>query len=174
MGASLREAARTLGVTAPTIKRWIEEPPTESAAPPSTPPAALPAHMQPPEAAAMVPLDTSDPRKMVEQLIRDAADSIQRHRASGDSRQSASMMATIGKLVAEMRRLDAEARTSADGVVISAADAAKIEASLLERIKAQCNRPLMCSTCSRALSVYWGVGVSEQELDDGEKTDPSK
>jgi transposase-like protein len=164
MGASLREAARTLGVTAPTIKRWIEEAPAEKPALSPQAPPALPEHMKPPEAAPIVPLDMRDQRKMIEQLINEAAESIQRNRQAGDSRQSASMMATIGKLVAEMRRLDAEARDSAEGVVISAAEAARTNEALRERIKAHTNRPLVCASCSRALSVFWGTGMTEAAL----------
>lgn len=158
MGASLREAAATLGVTAPTIKRWIDEPP------PSPPPAALPAHMKPPEAPPIVPLDTSDPRKMVEQLIADIYSMIQTNRASGDTRQMGSLAATVSKLSVTMRQLDAQARAAADGIVVSAAECARIEASLEARIKAHCNRPLLCAACSRELSVFWGTGLTEAEL----------
>jgi hypothetical protein len=161
MGASLREAAHTLGVSAPTIKRWIEAEPEPS---PPLPPAALPAHMQPPEAPAIVPLDTSDPRRMVEQLIGDIYSMIQSNRASGDTRQMGSLAATVSKLSVTMRQLDAAAKDSADGVTVSAAEVARIEASLAERIKAVCNRPLLCAHCSRELSVFWGTGLTEAEL----------
>lgn len=161
LGASLREAAQTLGVSAPTIKRWIEEPPAESPAPP---PAALPAHMQPPEAPAIVPLDTSDPRRMVEQLIGDIYSMIQSNRASGDTRQMGSLAATVSKLSVTMRQLDAQAQAAADGITVTAAECARIEASLAERIKAICNRPLLCAECSRELSVFWGTGLTEAQL----------
>lgn len=168
MGASLREAAATLGVSAPTIKRWIESEP-EPAAPPRAesappPPASLPAHMKPPEAVAIVPLDTSDPRKMVEQLIGDIYTMIQTNRASGDTRQMGSLAATVSKLSVTMRQLNEAAQTAADGVTVSAAEVARIETSLAERIKAICNRPLLCAECSRELSVFWGTGLTEAEL----------
>jgi transposase-like protein len=161
MGASLREAARTLGVSAPTIKRWLEEAPA-SAPPPAS--AALPAHMKPPEVPAITPLDTSDPRKMVEQLIGDIYSMIQHNRASGDTRQMGSLAATVSKLSVTMRQLNEAAQSAADGITVSAAEVARIEASLAERIKAICNRPLLCSECSRELSVFWGTGLTEAAL----------
>jgi hypothetical protein len=161
MGASLREAAQTLGVSAPTIKRWIESEPTASAPPP---PAALPAHMQPPAAPPLVPLDTSDPRKMVEQLIGDIYSMIQSNRASGDTRQMGSLAATVSKLSVTMRQLNEAAQSAADGITVSAAECARIEASLTERIRAICNRPLLCAECSRELSVFWGTGMTEAAL----------
>lgn len=168
MGASLREAASTLGVSAPTIKRWLDAPapaeplPAPSSAPP--PPADLPAHMKPPEAPPIVPLDTSDPRRMVEQLIGDIYSMIQSNRASGDTRQMGSLAATVSKLSVTMRQLDAQAQSAADGITVSAAEVARIEASLAERIKAICNRPLLCAECSRELSVFWGTGLTEAQL----------
>jgi hypothetical protein len=164
MGASLREAAHTLGVSAPTIKRWIESEPAERPAPPSLAPAALPAHMKPPEAPPIVPLDTSDPRRMVEQLIGDIYSMIQSNRASGDTRQMGSLAATVSKLSVTMRQLNEAAQSAADGVTVSAAEVARIEASLAERIRAICNRPLLCSECSRELSVFWGTGLTEAAL----------
>jgi hypothetical protein len=166
MGASLREAARTLGVTAPTIKRWIDEPAGEI-------PAALPAHMKPPEAPPIVPLDTSDPRRMVEQLIGDIYSMIQSNRASGDTRQMGSLAATVSKLSVTMRQLDAAAQAAADGITVSAAECARIEASLAERIKAICNRPLLCSECSRELSVFWGTGLTEAALNADPAPEPA-
>lgn len=177
MGASLREAAHTLGVSAPTIKRWIESAPAERppSAPPPPPPAALPAHMKPPEVMAIVPLDTSDPRRMVEQLIGDIYSMIQSNRASGDTRQMGSLAATVSKLSVTMRQLDAAAKDSADGITVSAAECARIEASLAERIRAICNRPLLCAECSRELSVFWGTGLTEAALNaDSAAEDHSK
>lgn len=179
MGASLREAATTLGVSAPTIKRWIESEPepaprvAPASAPPSAqPPAELPAHMKPPEAPAIVPLDTSDPRKMVEQLIGDIYSMIQHNRASGDTRQMGSLAATVSKLSVTMRQLNEAAQSAADGVVVSAAEVARIDTSLRERIKAICNRPLLCAECSRELSVFWGTGMTEAALN-AEDPDPN-
>jgi hypothetical protein len=171
MGASLREAAATLGVSAPTIKRWVESPadPAPRAAPASAPPSApppagLPAHMKPPEVSAIVPLDTSDPRRMVEQLIGDIYSMIQHNRASGDTRQMGSLAATVSKLSVTMRQLNEAAQSAADGVVVSPADAAKSRDAMFQRIKAICNRPLLCTECSRELSVFRGTGLTEAAL----------
>ncbi len=172
MGASLREAAHTLGVSAPTIKRWIDEPPAAMLAPSSIPPAALPAHMKPPEAVAIVPLDTSDPRRMVEQLIGDIYAMIQTNRASGDTRQMGSLAATVSKLSVTMRQLNEAAQASADGITVSAAECARIEVSLAERIRAITNRPLLCAECSRELSVFWGTGLTEAQLNADSAAEP--
>lgn len=171
LGCSLREAAITLGVSAPTIKRWIEEPPPER--PPSAPPPAdLPAHMRPPEAPPLVAVDPNDPIALVKQLIKEQREAIHADRASG-ARGTAvsSAVATLEKLVKTLKQLEESERKTNDGITVSAAELARIEASLAERIKAICNRPLCCSQCSRALSVFWGTGVTESELEASDQID---
>ncbi len=172
LGASLREAGHTLGVSAPTIKRWIEAdaPPT-----PSIPPAALPAHMQPPEAPApLVAVDPDDTIAFVKQLIREQRAAIHEDRSQG-ARGTAvsSSVAALEKLVKTLKQLEDGERKAADGVLIPTAEVERIQASLAERIKANCARPLMCASCSRSLNVFWGTGLSEAELDAGEKTEPA-
>jgi hypothetical protein len=86
-----------------------------------------------------------------------------------------SLAATVSKLSVTMRQLDAAAQASADGITVSAAEVARIEASLAERIKAICNRPLLCAECSRELSVFWGTGLTEAALNaDSDADDHSK
>lgn len=172
LGASLREAAHTLGVSAPTIKRWIESEPAEA---PALAPAALPAHMKPPEAPAIVPLDTSDLRASIESTLQRVNAMLQANMAAGDSRQAGSMVATMGRMMTELRQLQRAEREDADGVLVPSAEVERIKAALQERIKAQCNRPLLCAQCSRELSVFRGTGLTEAALNaDSDVNDHSK
>lgn len=179
LGASLREAAATLGVTAPTIKRWIDapaEPPPERPASAPPPPAELPAHMKPPEVAPLVAVDPDDPIALVKQLIREQREAIYADRASGARGQSVSSgAAVLEKLVKTLKQLEEGQRKESEGIVISAAEIARIETSLAERIRAVCNRPLLCAQCSRELSVFWGTGLTEAALNaDSDANDHSK
>jgi transposase-like protein len=170
-GCSLRDAGETLGVTATTIARWLAAPAPAPAPPASEPPPAplaapLPAHMAPPPAVAFEPLDTSDPIELVSQLIREQHAAIQADRASGNNRGAASNAATLERLVKSKKQLEDAARKSADGIVVTSAELARVEDSLRERIKALLHRPgLRCAECNRALSVFWGTGLTESQLD---------
>lgn len=157
LGCSFREIGQTLGVTATTVKRWLDEPPP---APANTPPAALPAHMAVALAPPVVPLDMSDPVAMIAQLIAEQHAAIAADRAAGNMRAVSSNMSTLERMTKTLKQLQAGAADDANTVRISRAEISKIEDSLRERVAAICNRPLLCAECSRKLSVQWGVGVT--------------
>jgi predicted transcriptional regulator len=160
VGCSFREIGDTLGVTAPTVKRWLDEPESEPPAPRSPLPApSLPAHMHTPEAPALVPVNTDDPIALVKQLIREQHAQIHADRAAGGRGTSiSSAVATLEKLTKTLKQLEEADRKSGDGITISGSDVARIRDSLEARVTAICNRPLLCANCSRALSVHYGTG----------------
>jgi hypothetical protein len=168
VGCSLKDAGDTLGVSAMTIKRWIDapaEPPSAPPQPPSDPPPAvtLPAHMAPPPPMPVLE-DISDPIELVRQLIREQRAAIQADRLSGNTRGAASNAATLERLVKSLKQMESTAKDDGDGIRVSNAELARVRASLAERVTAICNRPLMCARCSRELSVFWGTGLTEAEL----------
>ncbi len=173
-GCSLREAAKVLGTTAPTIKRWIERPaeldavasePPPARASSAPPAAALPAHMFTPDAPPLVALNADDPIGLVKQLIRELHAQIHADRVAGARGVTvSSSIATLEKLTKTLKQLEEGERKTADGITVSAAELARVKASLAERVTAICNRPLMCARCSRELSVFYGTGLTEAEL----------
>jgi hypothetical protein len=167
LGASLGEAAETLGVSKPTIKRWIESPPPAapaerpaSAPPPSLPPAELPAHMKPPEAAPPAAPLPRDPLKMVEHLIDRLYLLLENNSAAGDTRQMGSLAATISKLTVNLRQLLDQTRDAADGVHVSPGEFAAACADLDAKLAARIERGgvIRCADCERELSVALGLG----------------
>jgi hypothetical protein len=183
MGCSHRTAGETLGVTGTTIARWLAEPPSakppapavspSAMPPPPSAPPALPAHMFTPAAEGLAPahapVNVDDPIALVKQLIREQHEQIHRDRAAGARGTSvSSAVATLEKLTKTLKQLEESDRKAGDGVTISSAEQARIEASLAERIRANCNRPLLCNRCSRELSVFFGTGMTEAELNAGQ------
>ena len=156
LGASQQEAAQTLGVSQPTIKRWLDEPA------PITPAPELPAHMRIAEAPPVEPLDMSDPRKAVEQMIGYVYSTLQRNMVSGDTRQFGSLASTMSKLSTEMRHLTEQANASAEGINVSPGEFAAACADLDAKLAARIERggKLRCADCERALSVAMGLGTA--------------
>ena len=184
IGCSYRDAGQTLGVTAPTVMRWVKEaesvpPPREPSAPPPAPPSAapppavtLPAHMAPPPAVPFEPVNTTDPIELVRQLIREQHAAIQADRQSGNTRGAASNAATLERLVKSLKQMENAARGEGDGIRVSNAELARVRDSLAERVTAICNRPLLCAQCSRELSVFWGTGLTEAQLNAESAAEP--
>ncbi len=167
-----------------TISRWLKKaapaPAVLEIAPPPAPAPALPsstlplpAHMSAPEAPKHEAVNVDDPIALVKQLIREQHAQIHADRASGARGTSvSSAVATLEKLTKTLKQLEESDRKAGDGITISSTELARIEASLDERIKANCARgELRCAKCSRELSVLWGTGLTELELDAASKTD---
>lgn len=184
MGASLREAAATLGVSAPTIKRWIESPaepgrssmpPHGSAAPPSSaqPPAALPVHMRPPEPPPpLADVDLDDSIALVKQLIQEQRATIRAQQAAGVHGTSASSAAAVlEKLVKTLKQLQDGERKAGDGITVSAAEFGAAQADLDAKLAARIERGgvIRCADCERALSVAFGLGPAT----DADAPDPN-
>lgn len=170
MGASLREAAATLGVSAPTIKRWIEAEPEPSA---PLPPAALPVHMRPPEPPPpLADVDLDDSIALVKQLIQEQRATIRAQQAAGVHGTSASSAAAVlEKLVKTLKQLQDGERKAGDGITVSAAEFGAAQADLDAKLAARIERGgvIRCADCERALSVAFGLGPAT----DADAPDPN-
>jgi hypothetical protein len=160
-GLSQRAIGRALDSNHVTVAKILREPP-----PP--PPEAMPAHCAPRPPPATPGTDSPDAPalQVVRELLAEARNQFAVASASGDSASAQRYARTAAGLTPVLARLEREDREVDGAVRISPAEAAKIQDSLTERIRAIINRPLVCSTCSRALSVFWGTGLSsEADLD---------
>lgn len=142
------------------------------------PPTELPEHMRPPQPltiAAPIPGEPDAPALVVvRELLAEARAQFAAASASGDSASAQRYARTAAGLTPVLARLEREDREVDGAVRISPAEAAKIQDSMFERIKAITNRPgLRCAECDRKLSVYWGTGLTEAQLnaeDDAQRT----
>lgn len=164
-GCPLREIAETLGVTAPTVKRWLDDPPPAPVAAPSSPAGPLPSHMAPAR-SEIKPVAVGDDitqvvQAMLERTLQRSADA----EAGGNHTAAQREGRDAAALVTVLARVKAEGADDPSVLRISRADVLKIEESLRERVAAICNRPLLCSACSRRLSVQWGTGTFEPATD---------
>lgn len=159
-GLSTRAIARVVGSSHTTVARMLREP--------APPPAELPAHMRPLEPLA-IPPGTQSPEApalvVVRELLAEARAQFAAASACGDSAGAQRYARTASGLMPVLARLEREDRDVDGAVRISPAEAAKTRDAMLSRIKAICNRPLLCAKCSRELSVFWGTGLSEADLD---------
>jgi|SRR6185369_4969760 len=67
----------------------------------------------------------------------------------------------VGTYAAIVSRLEKGAEDDADQLRFSRREVDQAMTALLERVKAVCDRPLLCAECSRKLSVDWGTGGVE-------------
>lgn len=159
-GLSTRAIARVVGSSHTTVARMLREPP---------PPAEVPAHMrplEPPPRSAGTGEPDAPALQVVRELLAEARAQFATASACGDSAGAQRYARTASGLMPVLARLEREDREVDGAVRISPAEAAKIQDSLLERIKAITNRPgLRCAKCDRELSVYFGTGLTEAELD---------
>ena len=159
-GLTNRAIGRALGSNHTTVAKVLANPAPLKA------PAPLPAHMSPPPALAMAPLDTPDAPalQVVRELLAQAREQFARATQAGDSNGAQRYARTAAGLTPVLARLERAEQDASDAIVVSRAECERIEESLTERIKGVCNRPLLCSKCSRELSVSWGTGKTEAEL----------
>lgn len=129
--------------------------------------------MHTPEAPPLEYVNPDDPVALVKQLIKEQRAAMYADRQAG-ARGTAisSAAATLEKLVKTLKQLEEGERKQSDGIVVSSAELARIHASLAERIRSICNRPLLCAECSRSLSVFWGTGLTEAQLNAESAAEP--
>jgi hypothetical protein len=102
---------------------------------------------------------------VVRELLAEARAQFAAASASGDSASAQRYARTAAGLTPVLARLEREDREVDGAVRISPAEAAKTRDAMFERIKAITNRSeLRCASCDRKLSVYWGTGLTEAEL----------
>jgi hypothetical protein len=94
------------------------------------------------------PLDFG--RQMIIEARQRSADA----HARGDFTTAAREAKNAAGLVNMMARIGA--KSDGDGLTFTRAEIAKAEATVLERVKATLDRPLLCAHCSRELSIEYG------------------
>lgn len=155
LGCSYRDAAETLGVTAPTIQRWVKI----ARQAPSPTPVALPEHMRPAPVAVTQLLDVTDPVAAIRQLIQEQHAAIQADRAASNPRGAASNAATLERLMKTLKQLEQANTSDAEVLKLPRAELALADQTIEARIAALAARgEIRCCDCSRALSVEWGLG----------------
>jgi hypothetical protein len=156
-GVSLREAGKVAGVTEGTIRVWIKK--YKDAPPPSSPaPIGIPSHMAPPPPPPPVVAVSDDITKTVQAMLERTLERSRNAETAGNHTAAQREGRDAAALVTVLARVKAEGADDANSVRISKADVAKIAESVRERMAAICNRPLLCSECSRELSIRWGTG----------------
>lgn len=106
------------------------------------------------------PIDTDDTLGTLRALAKNmllqaAAEKLSNPKLSATLTRSAS---DVLNTIARVEKTTAEAE---DVLRLSRKEIAETSAALLERFKAICERPLLCSKCSRALSVEWGEAAEK-------------
>jgi hypothetical protein len=172
-GSSYRDVAEVAGVSAATVKRWVDAAAQAPAAP------AVPADVQA-RARRLVertsapdvddgpdPLEGVDPndslayaRAMRAAAIRNA--NIARREGNHTAAQRA--MRDAAGMAPLIARLERDAREDTGILRLSVAELEQDTLRARERLEAMCERPLLCAKCSRELSAEWG-GVDPKELD---------
>jgi len=160
-GLSHRAIGRALDSNHVTVAKVLREPP---------PLAGMPAHCSPPPPPATPGTDSPDAPalQVVRELLAEARNQFALTSASGDSASAQRYARTAAGLTPVLARLEREDRDAVGGIQVSADEIKKARTSIAERVAAIRNRPLLCSRCSRTLSVFWGTGLTEAELDAGE------
>ncbi len=169
-GASYRDAGEVAGVTATTVKRWVDAAPAAAAVPADVQARARRLVDRAPAADVSDgpdPLEGVDPndclayaRAMRASQIRNAkiAQREGNHTAAQRNMRDASGMALL------IARLERDARDDSGILRLSVAELEQDTAKARELLVAICDRPLLCAKCSRELSAEWG-GVDPKELE---------
>ncbi len=197
-GRSSREVAaelKTLGVPVShmTVARWAKahaqkkagagsdagrepsqaKPPEQSPPPPSSAPKLNPlaAEIEARKAAAKPPppVDTSDTLGTLRGLLESFMGEAHRSR-EGNPRLATTLAKSAADVLDQIRKIEARQAEDENCLRLSRDEIAKAHAAALERFKALCDRPLLCSECGRALAIAWGEAaekVAEAEKSEG-------
>lgn len=159
-GQSLRTIARELGVSTPTIMRWLKRP-----APPAIAPdvaaraAALVAGV--PEA----PAEPDDPHPPEEDTLaytrwqrRQLIKAAERSERENQHPAAARYRGEAVKLAPTIARLEKARAEDGSAIHLTREDVAATDRALTERVAAILERPLLCAACARALNVEIATG----------------
>lgn len=171
-GRSLEDLARDItaggySVTKMTVSRWRDK---YGGAPQQPKPGALAADLgKRAEARAAAPAEPEAPpvdavtsqedalaftRRMLADTLKRAKDAevVGNYSAAQRAGRDASALVTV------LARLEKTTADEDDAVRVSRKEIDETMAQLEERMRAICDRPLLCSECSRELSIDWGEG----------------
>lgn len=152
-GQSHRKIAEKVGVSHVTVGKVLKEPLPNALSqhlrnrPPATPP---------PEASEE-PADDAPALVQVRYLVSEAREQIRKANAIGDSQLAQRQVRNAAYLSNVLARLEKVEAADSDLLRFSKREIDQAMASLLERVRAVCDRPLLCAECSRQLSVDLGT-----------------
>ena len=162
-GLSARAIARLVESTHPTIAKILASPP---------PPLELPAHMArltPPIEADDAPADDAPAIVQARYLMKEARAALRSAQACGDGQLAQRQTRNAAFLMNVLARLEASEAENQGGFAISLEEVNRTRDSIRERIKSITARgPVRCAKCARELSIFFGTGLTEAELDAGE------
>jgi hypothetical protein len=150
-GLDLRAAGVQAGVSHQTVARWVKDAKASPALVPA-PPDPAPA---PPDLADDLPEDLVALLKM---LIKEGRGAAAAARHAGNHAAVQSFLSNVTKLSTVLSREEKRAGESADHVRYSRAEIEAAQKSAGAKLAAYLDRPLLCASCGRALSVDWGHG----------------
>lgn len=157
-GLSQREIAKRVGLSRPTVAKVLAEPPP------------VPAHMAPaaaPPTNSPPPPDTAPAIEHARFLVEQARQGLADAQSVGDGQTAQRQTRNLAALLSVLARLEKVERQDEDIIRISRAEVTEVERSLRGRISAILSRPLLCSHCSRELSVQWGTdGLAAPDASD--------
>jgi len=165
-GLSHRAIGRALDSNHTTVAAVLKSPPPLEP-PPARP---LPAHCAPPVLASPGTDSPDAPAlQVVRELLAEARNQFAVATASGDSNGAQRYARTAAGLMPVLARLEREAHDASGGFVITEQDVAEANSRIDTVLNALAARGApRCAKCSRELSIAWGHGVPEDEIDGDE------
>lgn len=111
------------------------------------------------DAAAQAPptpaVDTTDTLGTLRGLLESFMAEAHRSR-EGNPRLATTLAKSAADVLDQIRKIEARQADDQSQLRISRDEIAKAKQAALERFKALCDRPLLCSACGRALAIAWG------------------
>jgi hypothetical protein len=183
-GRSYREVAEELAelrvqVSHMTVKRWVERADAPAVVPPAPAPEAArlpPAPAVNPELAARLkaqreraaeapppppPAEDDAPfdfEASVQQMIREARAEAQQHAQASNPRGQQAALRRAAELMKLLGQSEKRKPADPDLLVFSKTEIEQAFGEMTELLSNLCARPVMCSECSRALSIKFGRG----------------
>lgn len=115
------------------------------------------------------PVDTSDTLGTLRGLLESFMGEAHRSR-EGNPRLATTLAKSAADVLDQIRKIEARQAEDENCLRLSRDEIAKAHAVALERFKALCDRPLLCSDCGRKLAIAWGEAgekVAEAEKSEG-------
>ncbi len=115
------------------------------------------------------PVDTSDTLGTLRGLLESFMGEAHRSR-EGNPRLATTLAKSAADVLDQIRKIEARQAEDENCLRLSRDEIAKAHAAALERFKALCDRPLLCSDCGRKLAIAWGEAgekVAEAEKSEG-------
>lgn len=114
--------------------------------------------------APELPPDERDTLTQIREMFRDSVTRGKEAQQIGHSADAQRFGRIAAVLVPVIARLERDSKADEHTLKISRQEIAERRLKVRQRFRAICDRPLLCSACSRKLSVFWGTGKTEEEL----------